>query len=42
MTTSLSPADYDVAITRGAPEVLTGELIKDPDDIERFMAGAAA
>jgi len=30
----------DVAITRGAPEVLTGELIKDPGDIERFMASA--
>jgi Xaa-Pro aminopeptidase len=31
----------DVAVTRGAPEVLTGDLIKDPDEIERFMARAA-
>ncbi len=32
----------DVAVTRGAAEVLTAELLKDPDDIERFMASAAA
>ena len=31
----------DVAVTRGAPEVLTGALEKDPDDIERFMAKVA-
>ena len=28
----------DVAITRGAPEVLTEALVRTPDDIERFMA----
>jgi Xaa-Pro aminopeptidase len=32
----------DVAITRGKPEVLSGGLIKHPDAIERFLAGAAA
>ncbi|HXQ64900.1 MAG TPA: Xaa-Pro aminopeptidase [Steroidobacteraceae bacterium] len=32
----------DVAITRGEPEVLSGELVKQPDAIERFLAGAAA
>ena len=32
----------DVAITRAAPDVLTGDLISDPDAIERFMASAAA
>jgi Xaa-Pro aminopeptidase len=32
----------DVAITRGAAEVLTGALVKDPDEVERFMARAAA
>lgn len=31
----------DVLVTRGAPEVLTGALIKRPDEIEAFMAGAA-
>lgn len=30
----------DVAITRGAPEVLTDALERDPDDIERLMAEA--
>ncbi len=29
----------DVAVTRGAPEVLTGELPVEPDDIERAMHG---
>ena len=28
----------DVAVTRGIPDVLTGDLVKDPDDIERLMA----
>ena len=32
----------DVAVTRGAPEVLTADLVKDPDDVERFLAGARA
>ena len=32
----------DIAITRGAPEVLSGSLLKDPDAIERFLAAAAA
>jgi Xaa-Pro aminopeptidase len=30
----------DVAITRGAPDVLTGALVKDPDEVERWMAAA--
>jgi Xaa-Pro aminopeptidase len=30
----------DVAITRGEPDVLTGELVKDPDAIEKWMAAA--
>jgi Xaa-Pro aminopeptidase len=30
----------DVAITRGAPEVLTGDLVKDPDGIEQWMAAS--
>ena len=29
----------DVLVTRGAPDVLTGGLIKDPDDIETLMQG---
>jgi Xaa-Pro aminopeptidase len=28
----------DVAVTRTSPEVLTGALLKEPDEIERFMA----
>ena len=32
----------DVAVTRGAPEVLTGGLAKDPDAIEALMAEGAA
>jgi Xaa-Pro aminopeptidase len=32
----------DVAVTRGAAEVLTSDLVKDPDAIERFMASRAA
>jgi Xaa-Pro aminopeptidase len=32
----------DVAVTRGAPEVLTDALVRDPDDIESFMAAARA
>ncbi|MCX7057681.1 MAG: Xaa-Pro aminopeptidase [Proteobacteria bacterium] len=32
----------DVAVTRGAPEILTDALIRDPDDIEAFMAAARA
>lgn len=32
----------DVAVTRGAPEVLTGALAKDPDAIEALMAEGAA
>ena len=32
----------DVAVTRGAPDVLTGALVKQPDEVERFLAGAAA
>jgi Xaa-Pro aminopeptidase len=28
----------DVAVTQGAPDVLTGALVKEADDIERFMA----
>jgi Xaa-Pro aminopeptidase len=31
----------DVAITRGAPEVLTEALVRDPDEVERFMAAGA-
>lgn len=31
----------DVLVTRGAPEVLSGALIKQPDDIEAFMRPAA-
>ena len=31
----------DVAITRSAPEVLTGALVRDPDEVERFMAAGA-
>jgi Xaa-Pro aminopeptidase len=30
----------DVAVTRGAPEVLTGALVKDADGIEAFIAAA--
>jgi Xaa-Pro aminopeptidase len=30
----------DVAVTSGAPEVLTGELASDPDEIERFLQSA--
>ena len=30
----------DVAITRGAPEVLTGELARDADEIERLRSAA--
>jgi Xaa-Pro aminopeptidase len=30
----------DVAITRGEPEVLTGDLVKDPDGVEKWMAAA--
>ena len=30
----------DVVITKGEPEVLTDALVKDPDDIERFLAAA--
>jgi Xaa-Pro aminopeptidase len=30
----------DVLITRGAADVLTGALVKDPDAIERFLAAA--
>lgn len=29
----------DVAVTRGAPEVLTAECVKDPGEIEKLMAG---
>ena len=32
----------DVAVTRGAADVLTGDLVKEPDAVERFMASAAA
>jgi Xaa-Pro aminopeptidase len=32
----------DVAITRGAAEELSGELVKEPDAIERYLSGAAA
>lgn len=32
----------DVLVTKGEPEVLTGALIKQPDDIEAFMRLAAA
>ena len=28
----------DVLVTRGDPDVLTDALVKDPDEIERFMA----
>ena len=31
----------DVLVTRGAPEVLTGALIKQPDEVEVFMREAA-
>jgi len=31
----------DVAISRGQPEVLTADLVKHPDEVERFMAGGA-
>ena len=31
----------DVAITRSAPELLTGALVRDPDEVERFMAAGA-
>jgi Xaa-Pro aminopeptidase len=30
----------DVAITRGEPDVLTGDLVKHPDEVERWMAAA--
>jgi Xaa-Pro aminopeptidase len=30
----------DVAITRGEPEVLTGELEKEPDAVEAFLQSA--
>jgi Xaa-Pro aminopeptidase len=30
----------DVVVTRGAPEVLTAALVKDPDAIERFLNAA--
>jgi Xaa-Pro aminopeptidase len=30
----------DVAVTRGAPEVLTGALVKDAEGIEAFIAAA--
>ena len=30
----------DVVITRGAPDVLTAELVRDPDEIESFLAAA--
>jgi len=30
----------DVAVTSGAPEVLTSELASDPDEIERFLQSA--
>lgn len=29
----------DVAVTRNGPDVLTKSLVKDPDDIEKLMAG---
>jgi Xaa-Pro aminopeptidase len=32
----------DVAITRGAAEELSGELVKEPDAIERYLSGATA
>ena len=32
----------DVAVTRGAPEVLTDALVRHPDDIESFMAAPRA
>jgi Xaa-Pro aminopeptidase len=32
----------DVAVLRDGPEVLSGGLVKDPDDVERFLASAAA
>ena len=32
----------DVLVTRGAPEVLTGDLLKEPDAIEAFMAARPA
>ena len=32
----------DVAVTRGAADVLTGDLVKEPDAVERFMASSAA
>jgi Xaa-Pro aminopeptidase len=32
----------DVLVTKGEPDVLTGALIKDPDDVEAYMARNAA
>ncbi|HET6655336.1 MAG TPA: M24 family metallopeptidase, partial [Gammaproteobacteria bacterium] len=32
----------DVLVTRDEPDVLSGKLVKDPDDIERFMQTAKA
>jgi len=32
----------DVVVTRGAPEILTAEVTRDPDEIETLMAKAAA
>jgi Xaa-Pro aminopeptidase len=31
----------DVVITRAGPEVLSADLVKDPDEIESYLAGAA-
>jgi Xaa-Pro aminopeptidase len=30
----------DVLVTRDGPEVLSASLVKDPDDIERWMSAA--
>ena len=30
----------DVAVTRGAPDVLTADLVRDPEDVERYLGSA--